>query len=182
MKTGFTVKTMIGIALMCVLIILSGWVVIPSVIPFTLQTLGIFLAIGLLGTKGGTLAVLIYLLLGTVGLPVFAGMKGGMGVLMGPTGGYLVGFLLTAILAGLIIGDCQKPLRMALGFAAGLLLCYAFGTVWFLYGYTKGTGLWGALVTCVFPYLLPDAVKICAAVFLIRKVQPLLARMGWSRW
>ncbi len=176
-------KRLTGIALMCVVIILTGWAVIPSVVPFTLQTLGVFLAVGLLGTKSGVLAVTVYLALGALGLPVFAGMKGGMGVLLGPTGGYLAGFLLTAWLAGCLMGNGKKRGQTALALAVGLIASYAFGTLWYVFGYAESTGgLWGALVTCVFPYLLPDAAKIALAVLLIQKVQPILAKMGWKRW
>ena len=86
-------------ALFAALIAICSWISIPTAVPFTLQTFAVFLALGVLGGKLGTLSVAVYLLLGAVGLPVFAGFQGGLGALLGATGGYLAGFLLT-LLAG----------------------------------------------------------------------------------
>lgn len=85
------------IALFAVLMAVCSWISIPAVVPFTLQTFGVFVAVSVLGGKRGTLAVVLYLLMGVVGLPVFAGFSGGLGVLLGSTGGYIVGFVFTAL-------------------------------------------------------------------------------------
>ena len=85
------------IALFTVLIAVCAWISIPTLVPFTLQTFGIFLATAVLGGKRGSLAVAVYLLLGAVGVPVFANFTGGLGMLLGVTGGYLVGFLFVAL-------------------------------------------------------------------------------------
>ena len=85
------------IAMFAVVMAVCAWISIPAAVPFTLQTLGVFLAVGMLGGKRGTLAVLIYLLLGAVGMPVFAGFNGGLGYMLGATGGYIVGFVLSAL-------------------------------------------------------------------------------------
>ena len=97
--TQSTTKTrnMVYIAMFAVLISICSWISIPSAVPFTMQTFGIFLAVAVLGGKRGSLAVLVYLLLGLVGVPVFAGFSGGIGCLAGTTGGYIVGFQLTAL-------------------------------------------------------------------------------------
>ena len=124
---------------------------------------------GLLGGKRGTVSVLVYLLLGAVGAPVFAGFRGGFASLIGTTGGYLVGFILLA----LIIALAQARWGLGqwvfvLSAAVGLLVCYAFGTAWFLIVYTR-TGaitLGVVLAKCVLPFLLPDAVKLALATLL----------------
>ena len=85
------------IALFAVLMAVCSWISIPAVVPFTLQTFGVFVAVSVLGGKRGTLAVVLYLLMGIVGLPVFAGFSGGLGVLLGSTGGYIIGFVFTAL-------------------------------------------------------------------------------------
>ena len=91
------------IALFAVLIAICSWIAIPILqVPYTLQTFAVFLAVGVLGGKRGTLAVLVYILLGAVGVPVFAGFTGGLGVLLGTTGGYILGFLCTALLMWLL--------------------------------------------------------------------------------
>ena len=147
------------IALFAVLIAVCAWISIPTTVPFTLQTFGIFLAVGVLGGKRGTLAVLVYLLLGAVGIPVFAGFSGGVGCLLGSTGGYLVGFLFTALVMWAMERLMGKKLWvLALSMLLGLVVCYAFGTVWFILVYARTTGEIGLLTAlgwCVFPTFSP---------------------------
>ena len=163
------------IALRAALIALCAWISVPlGPVPFTMQTFGIFAALGLLGGRRGTLAFLIYLLLGIVGLPVFSGFSAGAGVLFGATGGYLLGYLAAALLFwGLTAKLGQTLPVMASAMVLGLVLCYAFGTAWFLVVYTKNTGaigLWTALGWCVFPYILPDCVKIALALAIRKRL------------
>lgn len=163
------------IALMVALMAICAWITLPiGPVPFTMQTFAVFAALGLLGGRRGTLAVVVYLLLGAVGLPVFSGFNSGLSALLGPTGGYLVGFLVSALLYWAItarLGTGRKVLLPTMILA--LVVCYAFGTFWFLQVYTgggeKGT-LLGALALCVFPYILPDLVKIALALILTRRV------------
>lgn len=178
METSVSTKIktvdMAYIAMFAVMIAVCSWISIPATVPFTLQTFGVFLAVGVLGGKRGTLAVLVYLLLGTVGVPVFAGFSGGIGCLLGTTGGYIVGFLFSALVMWLmerLLG--KKPWVLALSMVLGLLVCYAFGTVWFMQVYAKTSGaigVWTALGWCVFPYIIPDAIKIILAMILSRRL------------
>ena len=162
------------IALFAVVMAVCAWISIPAAVPFTLQTFGVFLAVGLLGGKRGTLAVLIYLLLGAVGIPVFAGFSGGLGYMLGATGGYIVGFLLSALVMwGFEAALGRKTWVLAISMVLGLAVCYAFGTVWFLVVYAKNTGaigLWTALGWCVFPYILPDCLKIALALAIRKRL------------
>lgn len=173
-STKFRTVDMAYIAMFAVMIAVCSWISIPATVPFTLQTFGVFLAVGVLGGKRGTLAVLVYLLLGTVGVPVFAGFSGGIGCLLGSTGGYIVGFLFSALVMWLmerLLG--KKPWVLALSMVLGLLVCYAFGTVWFMQVYAKTSGaigLWTALGWCVFPYIIPDTIKIILAMVLSRRL------------
>lgn len=160
-------RDMAYIALMAVLISVCSWLSVPSVIPFTMQTFGVFCALLLLGGKRGSIAVLLYIAMGAVGLPVFSNFTGGVGKLMGPSGGYIFGFLLTALFYwGLTILCGEKPLIKILGLAAGLILCYAFGTLWFVEVYSRSEpiGIMSALSLCVFPFILPDAIKLVLAL------------------
>ena len=168
---------MVMVALFAALIAVCSWISIPAAVPFTLQTMAVFLAVGLLGGKLGTLCVLVYILLGAVGLPVFAGFKGGIGALLGTTGGYILGFLLSALFMWAMehfLG--KKTPVLVLSMIGGLLLCYLFGTIWFRAVYLKTTGpvgLMTVLTWCVFPFLIPDGIKIALAAFLtvrLRKV------------
>ena len=167
-------KDMAYIGLFACLMAICAWISIPGQIPFTLQTMGVFLAVGLLGGKRGTLAVLVYVLMGAVGLPVFSGFTGGIGRLLGATGGYIIGFLASALLMWAlekVLGE--KKWGLALSMLLGLIACYAFGTAWFLVVYTKNTGaigLWTALSWCVFPYILPDCLKIALALAIRKRL------------
>ena len=156
-------------ALFAALLAVCAWLVIPAGdVPFTLQTFGVFAALGLLGGKRGTIAIAVYLLLGAVGAPVFAGFKGGVGVLLGPTGGYIVGFLFAGLLYMLLepAADKNKRIKAAV-LAGGLALCYAVGTIWFLVVARRGGTDYGAgqvIAICVLPYILPDLAKLWLAV------------------
>lgn len=170
----FRIVDMAYIALFAVIIAVCAWISVPTTVPFTLQTFGIFLAVGVLGGKRGTLAVLVYLLLGAVGVPVFAGFSGGIGCLLGSTGGYIVGFLLTALVMWLmerLLGD--KMWVLALSMVLGLAVCYAFGTAWFMVVYARTTGAIGLLTAlgwCVVPFILPDLIKIALALVICRRL------------
>lgn len=171
---------MVYIAVFAVLIAICSWISIPTVVPFTLQTFAIFLSVGVLGGKRGTLAVLVYILLGLIGIPVFAGFSGGIGVLAGNTGGYIIGFLLSALIMWAMEKIFGKKLWiLALSMVIGLFVCYAFGTAWFMIAYTRNTGAVGlaaVLGWCVFPFLIPDLVKIVLAFILSKRLKRLIER------
>ncbi len=165
-------------ALFAALIAICSWISIPTTIPFTLQTFAVCVTTALLGTKRGLTTVLVYILLGLVGMPVFAGFTGGIGILAGVTGGYIVGFLFTALAVGIITAKLGKSVPvLAVAMVIGILLCYVFGTAWFMVVYAQSTGpvgLMSALSWCVFPYLLPDAAKIVAAILVVNRLEKVL--------
>ncbi|MDD4074664.1 MAG: biotin transporter BioY [Eubacteriales bacterium] len=171
-------KDMLRIALFSALIVLCTYISIPAAVPFTMQTFAVFLALAVLGGKNGSIAIVVYILLGAVGLPVFAGGKGGIFALIGPTGGYLTGFILMGLCFRLItnrLGTGTLPIVLAL--LAGLLLCYAYGTVWFVMLYVRAAKpitLGAALGMCVLPFLLPDALKLTLAMVLAKRLKPLV--------
>ena len=174
-KTKLTVRDMAYIALFAVMMAVCSWISVPYIVPFTLQTFGVFLAVGVLGGKRGTLAVLVYILMGCIGLPVFAGFSGGLGAVLGSTGGYIVGFLFTALIMwAMELVPGNKTVVLTISMVLGLLVCYAFGTVWFIVVYARTTGpvgLWTALGWCVFPYIIPDLVKMALALVLRKRLR-----------
>jgi biotin transport system substrate-specific component len=178
--TSLNTKDIAMIAVCSAVMAICSWISIPAAIPFTLQTFGVFLTIGLLGGRNGNLSVLVYLLLGAVGLPVFAGFSGGIGVLFGATGGYIIGFQFSALVMWLLESAFGRSYKvLILSMIAGLLVCYAFGTAWFMVVYTRDTGSVGiltALSWCVFPFIIPDAIKIALAAVLTRRIRPLINR------
>ncbi len=176
-KTGRSVaKDIAYVGLGTALIAVCAWISVPvGAVPFTLQTFAVAAVGGLLGWKRGTLAVLAYLLLGLAGVPVFSGFKAGVPALMGPTGGYILGFVLSVAVTGFakLLPVKNRAGRTAVFYAfmiLGNLLCYLFGTVWFLIVYNGGTAtpvsVGGALLICVVPYILPDLIKLAIAAFL----------------
>jgi len=180
MKQVLSTREAACIAMGAALIAVCSWLSIPAAVPFTLQTFAVCLVTAVFGLKLGLWSVGIYLLLGAVGLPVFSGFKGGLGALLGATGGYLVGFLFTALIVGLAVRRFgRRPLALILSMALGILVCYAFGTAWFMLVYARGSGPIGVLTAlgwCVFPYLIPDAVKILLATLLTGRLYRLLHR------
>jgi len=173
-----TVKDLTYIALSAALIAVCSWISIPMTIPFTLQTFAVCLIAALFGERRGILSVIVYILLGAAGVPVFSGFSGGIGVLLGTTGGYIIGFVFTAAAVGIAVEKFGRGIVcLAVSMVIGILLCYAFGTAWFMtvYARTSGSiGLLTALGWCVFPYLLPDGAKIVLAVILCRRLYPVL--------
>ena len=151
----------------------SAWISIPfGYIAFTLQTFAVMLALFTLGGKWGTASICVYLLLGAVGLPVFAGFQGGLGTLLGVTGGFLWGFAA----AGLIYWGFEK-LCKPIGAILGSLACYALGTAWFCL-YSGEAGFTAALASCVIPYVIPDLGKLYLAWICGRRIRYDLARNG----
>ena len=160
---------MVRCALFAALLALCAWISIPVAdIAFTLQTFGVFLTLGLLGGKRGSSAILIYLLLGAAGMPVFSGFRGGIGMLAGVTGGYLWGFLFS----GLTYWTLERIGKLP-AMVGGLFVCYLCGSLWF-YLYAGG-GIWVILLRCVVPYLIPDGIKIALAYSLSSRLSRHLA-------
>lgn len=194
---------MILCGLFAALTAICSFITIPlpfTPIPVNLGTLGMFLTGGILGKKYGTASITVYVLMGAVGVPVFAGFRAGLSVLAGPTGGYIVGYIAGAFVIGCILDmalqnektderkelqqqDCNatdlqqksaKPAKRLWIYIAALVIgtaiCYFLGTLWFMFS-TK-TGLYASLIACVFPFLAGDAIKIIVAALLIRKLRP----------
>ena len=156
-------------ALFSVILCLCSWLSIPSAVPFTLQTFAVFLTLLVLGGKRGTTAILLYILLGAVGLPVFHSFTGGPGILLSPSGGYITGFLLTALTYWLITKKAGEKLWVkALALLTGLLLCYLTGCIQF--ALVSEVSVKAAFSACVLPFILPDTVKLILSLLLSNKL------------
>ena len=158
-------KQMLLIALMTAVTCVLGPLSIPlpfSPVPISLTNFAIFLAIFVLGMKNGTISFIIYLLLGAVGVPVFSSFRGGLQVLAGPTGGYLIGFIFLALIMGFALDHFdRKLLPTIIGMIIGMVVCYAFGTVWL--AKLLSLSFKEGLMMGVIPYLPGDAAKIIIA-------------------
>lgn len=158
-------KQMVLIALMTAVTCVLGPLSIPlpfSPVPISLTNFAIFLAIFVLGMKSGTISFIIYLLLGAVGVPVFSSFRGGLQVLAGPTGGYLIGFIFLALIMGFALDHFDRKLvPTIIGMIIGMVVCYAFGTVWL--AKLLSLSFKEGLMMGVIPYLPGDAAKIIIA-------------------
>ena len=172
--TSHRVKDMIYISFFAIIIGICAWISITAVIPFTLQTFGVFLTISVLGGKRGTLAIIVYLLLGMIGIPVYATGLAGIGILFGKTGGYMISW----IFIGLIMWAMErifgkKTWVQIVSMFFGLLLCYTFGTLWYYYLYASELGQVGIrtiLGWCVIHFIIPDLIKIALAIFVQKRL------------
>lgn len=179
-KTRISVRDLTYTALACALFAVCAWITVPTEPPFTMQTFAIFLCAGLLGWKRGLAAVAVYLVLGAVGVPVFSNFGGGIAKLAGPTGGYLIGFLLTALITGWVADRfSRRTVPLLLGMLAGAAAYYVFGTLWYFLMFVSQTGmagLWAALWKCVIPFLPFDAIKLALALLLTRRLDGLVSK------
>ena len=163
------------IATGAVLITVCSWLSIPTAVPFTMQTFAVFAVLCMLGGIRGTASIVVYILLGAIGLPVFAGFQNGAGVIMGLTGGYILGFVFIGLIYTLFekLVGAKFPITIT-ALSIGLVACYAFGTVWFMRMYAKDIGVIGlgaALVTCVLPFIIPDVAKMALALVISLSVR-----------
>jgi len=165
-------------ALLCALLAVLSQIQIPlPPVPMSLSLLGVHLCGALLGGSWAAAAVGCYVLLGAVGVPVYAGFSGGVSVLLGPTGGFLIGYILCAWVVGWITQHlCVSRQNLMLAMASGTLLCYVLGTAWF--SLVSGANLAGSLSACVLPFIPGDALKILLAASLCLRMQKPLRAMG----
>lgn len=168
-------KNTILISLFTAIIAACSLITLPFPVPFTLQTLGVFSALLILGGRNGTIAIALYIAVGLTGIPVFSGFSAGIGHLMGATGGYVIGFLLTAIAYWLITAIFGNKTTVKLcGLLSGLILCYTAGVIWYAAVYLRDTSLsavTSALTIGVVPFIIPDIIKLTLAIFIDRKLQ-----------
>ena len=175
-KRRSMIYDIVVIAISAALITVCSWISIPlGPVPFTLQTLAILAVLLTLGGRRGTIAIVVYLALGAIGIPVFAGFKGGPAALLGPTGGFLVGFIAAALIFWLLEKLVFARLmstpakRLVFGLINSLifeLVLYVVGVIWFMTVYAAKTGpigLGAVLSMCVIPFIIPDIVKMIAA-------------------
>ena len=114
-----SVRDLTLMGMMTAVMAVCAWITIPFTIPFTMQTFGVFITLRLLGGRKGTAVIGLYILLGIVGVPVFSGFGAGIGVLAGPTGGYIAGFLLTGLLYCVVKGMAHRPVAGERGAGRG---------------------------------------------------------------
>jgi len=176
------IKDIVLISLFSAIIVVCSFITIPSAIPFTLQTFAVFLCLNILGAKKGIISILIYIFIGVVGLPVFSGFNGGIGALLNVTGGYIVGFIFSALIFWVITSVFNKKSRKIINLIAsfmGLIVCYIFGTLWYILLFIKNgdtISFTGALTICVLPFIIPDILKIVLSVVISEKINKFITK------
>lgn len=164
MKSKLSVAQLAEIGVMTAVICILGPLSVPiGVVPISFTNLAIYIAVYALGCRKGTISYLIYLLIGLIGVPVFSAFTSGPAKFFGPTGGYLIGFIVLAIVSGMCID--RFPGRWDMHFAGmvvGIVICYFFGTVWL--AYMAGMSFSAAFGTGVLPFVLGDLAKIFIAL------------------
>jgi biotin transport system substrate-specific component len=145
-------------------------------VPINMAHLSVFLAAGLLGSRLGALSQLTFVLMGAAGLPVFSGFNGGLTRIAGPTGGYIISYVVSAYVIGWILERFGKRTvkALAISILAGWLVTYAFGTLWFTY--ITHTSFTAALSLCVIPFLPGDLLKTCIIIILVRRLYSVFQR------
>lgn len=174
-KTYSLVVTALMAAVTCILAPLS----IPiGPVPISLTNFAIYLSLYVLDWEKGTISYLVYLLIGLVGVPVFSGFTGGVAKLAGPTGGYIIGFIPMAIIAGIAIDKFRRRWIHLIGMIIGTVVCYAFGTLWFCL--QSGTPVMSALSICVFPFIPGDLIKIIIAIAIAPIIRERIDKIKFS--
>jgi biotin transport system substrate-specific component len=176
MNIAYDLRMTVYASLMAALIAAGAFISIPiGPVPLVMQNFFVLLSGVLLGKKWGTAGVGVYLLAGILGLPVFAGGTGGIGRIVGPTGGYLLGYLPAVFVTGLISEAGAKIKWMELpAMAAGMVVVYAIGVPWLKM--VTGLTLDKALALGLYPFLLGDALKIAAAMPVIKVIRPIIKK------
>ena len=165
--TSSKTRDMVLIAMFAVLMVICSFAV--------------FLTVSVLGGKRGTITICIYLLLGIIGVPVYAGGTAGIGVILGNTGGYMIGWIFSGLVMWvmeIILG--KKTWVLVLSMLVGLIVCYALGTAWFMIIYANEAGkigLWTAITWCVIPFVIPDLVKIGLALAINKRLRNVINRI-----
>lgn len=163
-KFSITQIAVIGV-MTAVICILAPFSLPIGPVPISFTNLAIYIALYVLGMKRGTISYLIYLLIGLVGVPVFSGFTGGPQKLFGPTGGYLIGFIPMAVIAGIVIDKCMKKWYFCLlAMIAGTWVCYLFGTAWLVF--QANMTFKAALAAGVIPFIIEDLIKMVLALLI----------------
>ena len=166
MNTNHSIRMQVLCALFAAVCAVCSQLTIPiQPVPITLGTFGVLMAGGFLGKRYGLLALLIYLILGAAGVPVFSMMRAGISVLAGPSGGFILGFAPMAFVVGLVSEKLGHTFK-------SMLVATLMGIGWFMF--LTGTGMWSAMVMCMFPFLPGDLAKIILASFLVAKYRKTL--------
>ena len=158
--------------LCCALLCIAAPVTVPipiSPVPISLAPLAVFISSYILTPVQCLSGIVIYIILGAVGLPVFSGFTGGIGIIAGPTGGFILGYMGTALVSSFFVHRYEKKYLHIFGMIIGICISYFIGTVWF--SFQQNVTFLTAVTLCVIPYIAGDLIKIFTALFIGKKLQ-----------
>lgn len=171
MSKFLRISDLCQIAIFVAVITICSWISIPFTYPITLQIFAVFTACSYLGFKRGIISVSVYLMLGIVGIPVFAGFQGGIGHILGVTGGFLIGFIIAATIIGIFINKNSGFIRMFLFMLLALIGCYIFGISWLIItSSTLEANTFSVIATSFLSLFLIDIIKILLAALVVCKL------------
>lgn len=153
-------------ALFATITAVCSWITIPlpfTPVPINMATFAVIISGLVLGPKYGTISQLLYIFLGVVGLPVFSGFTSGIGIILGPTGGYLISYILIALIVG-----ASKNFNIIIGLILGTMTCYFFGSIWFMV--LTGSNFTTTIALCVIPFILGDTLKLLLAYYVFKRI------------
>ena len=178
------INDIVLISLSTILITISAWIEIPFIVPFTLQILAIFIITGLFKFRVSFLSVVIYIIMGIIGIPVFSGFQGGIGVLMTYTGGFLLGFIFIPIVYNIINKVIiNKNFSLVISFIISLIIIYLIGSIWFYIVYTNknnNVNFIDCIVISVLPFIIPDVFKLFISIILINKLSNIIKNEAFN--
>ena len=177
-KKQKSVQTMIFIALFATLMCIGAWIQFPGPVPATMQTFVVFVSLGLLGSKSTFIMLLIYVVLGAVGLPVFSGFNSGFGALTGPTAGFIWGFLLGVPVFYIFEKYFfHKKSLIIIGYIIYILIHYIPGALWycrFTVGEINIPGLLSSTLVTVVPFIIPDGIKLFISILTVNRLKKII--------
>lgn len=165
------IKEIVLIAIYIALLCVFSWTSIPFVIPFTLQTFMIFVIGFTLSTRSALLTIIIYLLLGVIGVPVFSGFGSGISYILGPTGGFLISFVIQILFISLLSKKNETTIYKIVISLISLFICYSIGLLWFMFVYQTPLPFFDALSKVVLPFIVPDIVKMILALIVSKRLK-----------
>ena len=171
------IKEIVIIAIYIALLTIFSWISIPSIVPFTLQTFMIFIIAYTLKLKSALCVVVIYLVLGIIGVPVFSSFNSGLSYFLGSTGGFLLGFIPMVVIINVLSiknnneTKVKNYIYQVLISLLGLIICYIMGLVWFMFIYKAPYTLSKALFAVIIPFIVPDIIKMVIAMIVSKRIK-----------
>ncbi len=177
-KRRSTVRNMIFVSLFATLMCIGAWLHFPGPVPATMQTFVVFVALGLMGSRNTFIMLVIYVLLGALGLPVFSGFTSGFGALTGPTAGFVWGFLLGVPVFYIFERYfSRKKILIIIGYIIYILIHYIPGALWYCYfnlGALSVEGIISSSLVTVVPFIVPDAIKLVLSLFVVKRLRRII--------